>query len=160
MSKSGVQYITATEVYAVPEQPQQQQLNQHQNAQGVIQLEFLPAGCGVDCWSCCICLWIFPHPQPEVSRSYMIEIDGREMGKIRQGQTSSWSLSPGTHALKINVTGVGGFIRGILGTQDVYSCHIVILPNQTARYELGYTVNRCEGSRRRHVLFCRNQANT
>ena len=57
---------------------------------GIFELQFLSPDCCVECWQCCICCWLLPQPQPEVRSSVMVEIDGAEMGKMYQGQHSSW----------------------------------------------------------------------
>ena len=151
--------IDPSDVYVVPAQNVQPVMNYQQNQNGILQIDFLPAGCGVEGWACCMCLWCLPQPQPEDSHKFMIEIDGAEMGKLRQGQSSTWSLSPGTHMLALNQTGIGGFFRGMIaGDKSVYSRHISVLPGQTVRYELGFLVPKCGGSKNRYTLFCREAA--
>lgn len=74
------------------------------------------------------------------------------MGKLKQGQTSEWVLSPGSHRVTLGKTGVGGFLSGLFGDRSAISTVIDIPAASTVKYEIGYKINKC-GNRRNHVVF-------
>ena len=115
---------------------------------GIMTVHFLPSGsCSPVCWACCCCCWVCSQPQPSKKTVYEVVVDGNLMGRLRQGQSSSWVVPPGPRTVKINKSsaGLNSFISGLMGGgKEVCSEVILIQPGRNARYELGCQVQHCQ----------------
>ena len=110
---------------------------------GVLKLTFLPPGCCSEWWACCCCCWSLPQPQPLITEHFKIEIDGVQVGTIRQSMTLAWPAKAGSHTVKVKKAGVAGFLHSIMGSDEVTSTVVVVEPGQTNSMVLGKRVAHC-----------------
>lgn len=85
---------------------------QHPTPDAVLEVYYLPPSC---CCSCCACCGT--EQQPDSRPDLEIAIKGKDLGRVRQGQTSSFFLTPGvsTQIIAKN-TGVVGFVNSLFGS--------------------------------------------
>jgi hypothetical protein len=120
----------AMPVMMVVQQPAQQN--------GIITVHYLSASCCC-CACCCSCL----GSQRQSNKDFNILIDNNKMGKLSQGISSQWTVPAGNHQVSIQYAGMTGFIKGLVGTNDVSTVCCAIQPNQMTTLEIGWSHVLC-----------------
>jgi hypothetical protein len=65
----------------------------------------------------------------DVSRSYIVTIDGGAVGKLRSGETKSFPLDPGPHEIRMKIDWCGSPTLTVEGAEDT---RLVCAANGTA----------------------------
>lgn len=91
---------------------------------------------------CCCC-----PAQPAV-RGYAVEVavDGQVLGKLQQGQSSSWTVHAGQHQVEARKKKSGAFVIKMLGGSTTYSIgtHTVTTkPNETSPFQIYWDTSFC-----------------